>query len=252
MPIDPHILESLVKTIELKDRCTAAHTWRVVLYSRALAEDAGLDTGFIERLTHAAALHDIGKIEIPDAILTKPTPLTDDEYTTMKAHTTLGHQLLLDMGVTDPTMLALVRHHHERWDGKGYPDRLAGEAIPLSARFFAVIDAFDAMTGVRPYRPSLNDQGLTKALEQLRQGRGSQFAPEAVDRFLNLFTTGDLDWILHYFNDECPVPAYDPAVATTASTHTGKPPLITTRQASPGPTQNHGPAAQAQNPNSPD
>jgi len=229
--MDPQTLQSLVKSIELKDRCTAAHTWRVVLYTRALAEDAGLDNAYIERLTHAAALHDIGKIEIPDAILAKPGNLTPAEYDAIKAHTTMGHKLLLDMGVTDPITLALVRHHHERWDGNGYPDNLAGEAIPLPARFFAVIDSFDAMTGIRPYRPMLDDKSLDDALNQIRAGRGTQFAPEAVDRFLKLFATGDLDWILHYFNDENPVPTYDPIVASTASSTTGNRPAITTRPA---------------------
>ncbi|MGP1345314.1 MAG: HD-GYP domain-containing protein [Phycisphaerales bacterium] len=219
--MDTAVLQSLVKSIELKDRCTAAHTWRVVLYSRAVAEDAGLDSAFIERLTLAAALHDLGKIEVPDAILQKPGRLTEDEYEAMKSHAAIGHRLLLDMGVEDPVMLALVRHHHERWDGGGYPDGLSGEAIPLAARYFAVIDSFDAMTGVRPYRPSLDDTQLERALEQLHAGRGTQFAPEGVDRFLKLFSAGDLEWILHYFNDEVPVPMFDPGAARRLGTGGG-------------------------------
>lgn len=215
--MDSTTLQTLLRSIEAKDRCTAAHTWRVVLYTRAAAERAGLDSGFIAQLTNAAALHDIGKIEIPEAILNKPTPLTPGEYEIMKSHTVRGYELLTGMGETDEVMLALVRHHHERWDGKGYPDGLAGDAIPLAARYFAVIDSFDAMTGNRPYRPILNDEQLEEAIGQLRDGMGTQFDPAAVETFLDLFATGDLDWILHYFNDESPVPDYDPIMAAQAS-----------------------------------
>jgi hypothetical protein len=106
-------------------------------------------------LTHAAALHDIGKLDIPESILQKPGPLTEDEFAIMKTHTTQGHDRLIAMGEDDPIMVGLVRSHHERWDGLGYPDKLTAESIPLAARYFAVVDSFDAMTSIRPYRSAV-------------------------------------------------------------------------------------------------
>lgn len=201
----PDIVRALVKTIELKDLSTAAHTWRVVLYTRALAEAAGLDRGFIERLSYAAALHDVGKIDIPDGVLQKPGPLTPEEYRTMQAHTSLGHERLVRMGETDEVMLELVRHHHERWDGKGYPDGLAGEEIATGARYFAVIDSFDAMTSVRPYRTGVGHEAAERAVEELERGSGTRYWPEAVRSFTALYRGGALGWIGEHFNDTCPV-----------------------------------------------
>jgi len=203
--MSPDIVQALVKTIELKDRSTAAHTWRVVLYTRAMAEEAGLGRGEIERLSYAAALHDVGKIDIPDELLQKPGALTAQEYGVVKTHAALGHERLLRMGETDPLMLELVRHHHERWDGKGYPDGLAGEQIATGARFFSVIDAFDAMTSVRPYRSEVGPAAAQKAIDELQSGRGTRYWPRAVDMFASLYKTGKLGWILDYFNDRCPV-----------------------------------------------
>lgn len=209
--MDPDIVQSLVRTIELKDRSTAAHTWRVVLYTRAMAEHAGLDIPLIERLSIGAALHDVGKIDIPDSILTKPDRLTPDEFDQIKTHTTLGHERLLRMGETDDEILHLVRHHHERWDGLGYPDGLAGEDIPLGPRFFAVIDSFDAMTSIRPYRESIGEDAAEVALVELESGKGTRYWPYAVDAFTDLYRSETLSWILHYFNDEVPVEDFDPA-----------------------------------------
>lgn len=201
----------MVRLLEVKDLSTAAHTWRVVLYTRTLAEDAGLDHDFIGRLTHAAALHDIGKLDIPESILQKPGPLTDDEFGVMKTHTTLGHDRLRAMGEDDPIMVGLVRSHHERWDGLGYPDKLAGDAIPLPARFFAVVDSFDAMTSIRPYRSAVGDDAAAAAITEIQAGRGSRYAPEAVDRFTDLYSQGQFDWIWHHFNDRCELPAFPSA-----------------------------------------
>lgn len=198
----------MVRLIEAKDLSTAAHTWRVVLYTRALAEELGVDHDTIHRLTTAAALHDVGKIDIPEAILQKPGPLTPDERAVMERHAVLGWDHLKAMDEQDPILLNLVRHHHERFDGKGYPDKLAGEAIPLGARFFSVIDSFDAMTSLRPYRAEVGDEAARKAVEQLRLGVGNRYHAEPVDAFIKLFDTGKLDWILHYFNDLRPVPEH--------------------------------------------
>lgn len=210
--MDLDIVQSLVKSIELKDRSTAAHTWRVVLYTRALAERAGLEKPLVERLCIGAALHDVGKIDIPDAILTKADRLTDAEFDIIKTHTTLGHDRLVRMGETDEHLLGLVRSHHERWDGLGYPDGLAGESIALGPRFFAVIDSFDAMTSIRPYRDRIGEDAAELALRELEAGKGTRYWPEAVDAFTDLYRSEQITWILHYFNDDVPVPDFgDPS-----------------------------------------
>lgn len=211
--MSPEIVKALVNLIEVKDASTAAHTWRVVLYTRALAEAFGVDHDVIARLTTAAALHDVGKLDIPESILQKPGRLTDDEYAVMQTHTLRGHERLVAMGEEDPILLNLVRSHHERFDGLGYPDRLKGDQIPLGPRFFAVIDSFDAMTSVRPYRAQIGEAAALRAIEELEKGKGEKYHPEPVDAFAGLYRSGELDWILHYYNDEFPAPAFEAAAA---------------------------------------
>ncbi len=207
--MDAEVLHALVRLIEVKDLSTAAHTWRVVLYTRALAEEAGIDHDTIARLTKAAALHDIGKIEIPDQILQKPGKLSDDEFSIMQTHAARGHEYLLGVGEDDSIVLELVRHHHERWDGKGYPDALGGERIPLVARYFSVIDSFDALTSVRPYRTQIGEAAAERAIEELKSSSGTRYFPDAVEMFAGMYRTGKLDWILHYYNDDVPVARFD-------------------------------------------
>lgn len=204
----PDIVQALVQTIGLKDLSTAAHTWRVALYARAMAEEAGLGHDEVERVTRGAALHDVGKIDIPDAVLQKPGPLTDEEFAVIKTHAALGHERLIRMGEDDPVMLELVRHHHERWDGKGYPDGLESERIPLVARYFAVIDSFDAMTSIRPYRQDVGEAAAERAVTELDAGAGSRYWAPGVKMFTSLYRSGRLDWILHHFNDRCELPPY--------------------------------------------
>jgi HD-GYP domain-containing protein (c-di-GMP phosphodiesterase class II) len=211
--VAPDIVEALVKTIELKDLSTASHTWRVVLYTRALAERFGVDQARLEKLTIGAALHDIGKLDIPDEVLQKPGKLTDAEFEIIKQHPRLGYDRLVRMGETDPTVLDLVRHHHERIDGKGYPDGLAGEAIPVPARYFAVIDSFDALTSVRPYRAEVGPTAAERAIEELTAGIGTRYSGECVEAFVDLYRRGELRWILDYYNDQNNVP-YAPAGPT--------------------------------------
>ncbi len=206
--LDPAIVAALVKSLELKDGATASHTWRVVLYTRAIAEAAGIDHETMARITTGAALHDLGKIEIPDEILQKPGKLTPEEFEIIKTHAPLGHERLVRMGVKDPIVLNLVRHHHERVDGSGYPDGLAGDDIPIGARYFAVVDTFDALTSVRPYRTQIGEGAARRAIEIITNDVGSHYAPEAVDLFVQQYERGALDWILHYFNDENPAPDY--------------------------------------------
>lgn len=207
--MSPDLVGALVHIIEAKDHSTAAHTWRVVLYTRAMAELADIAKPDIARLTFAAALHDVGKIDVPDEILQKPGPLTTAEFDQMKQHTVLGHERLVRMEEQDPILLDLVRHHHERFDGKGYPDGLARDAIPAAARYFAVIDSFDAMTSIRPYRQDVGREAARRAIAELQSESGSRYCHEAVAMFADLYHTGRLHWILDYFNDSCPVPGYD-------------------------------------------
>lgn len=199
----------MVRQIEKKDLSTAAHTWRVVLYTRALTEAAGLPAPLITRLVHGAALHDIGKIDIPDEILQKPGPLTAQERRIMERHPSLGYERLLAMGEDDEVILNLVRHHHERFDGAGYPDALDGERIPVEARYFSVIDTFDALTSLRPYRTEVGEQAARIAVVELQAGMGTQYDPKCVEMFTRLYEGGTLDWILHYYNDTCEVPDFD-------------------------------------------
>lgn len=207
--MDPELVAALVRILEVKDGCTAAHTWRVVLYTRAMAEEAGAAPAHIARLTNAAALHDLGKIDIPDEILQKPGPLTPAEFDVMKTHAALGHERLVRMEEEDPMVLDLVRHHHERMDGLGYPDGLKGPQIPAEARMFSVVDSFDAMTSLRPYRHEVGVKAARHAIDELRQGVGTRYCGEHVERLAASLDAGRLDWILEYFNDTCPVPAYE-------------------------------------------
>ena len=206
--MSPEKVQELVKEIEQKDLSTAAHTWRVVLYTRTLLEEFGVDRELIGLVTQAAALHDIGKIDIPDRILQKPGKLTDEEFEIIKLHPVTGLARMITLGVSDEPILNLIRYHHERWDGLGYPFILKGEDIPIGARVFAVIDSFDAMTSVRPYRSELGERAAEHALIELQAGIGSRYWPEGVEAFTNLYHTGKLDYILHYFNDDVPLPAF--------------------------------------------
>lgn len=202
-----HVIE-LVRRIEAKDLSTAAHTWRVVLYFRAMGEEFGVPKAHLAMLTHAAALHDVGKLEIPASILQKPSRLTPEEFEIIKIHPVSGYARLLEMGVEDEPILDLVRYHHERWDGQGYPYNLAGDDIPTAARFFAVIDSFDAMTSYRPYREDVGEAAAARAVEELARGAGTRYDPEGVEMFTHLYESGALDYILHHFNDTVPLPDF--------------------------------------------
>lgn len=215
MGLTPQLVRSLLDEIEAKDYVTAAHTWRVVLYTRALAELFGMDHSTIERLSVAAALHDIGKVNVPDAILRKPDRLTAEEFKIVKAHPADGHARLLALGETDPLVLDLVRSHHERFDGTGYPDGLAGDDIPAAARSFAVVDSFDALTSIRPYRRSTGPEAERAALRELRDGVGTRYCAACVEAFARLYESGELTWIPEYFADRCVLPPF--AGASSAS-----------------------------------
>ncbi len=212
----PDAVHSLVKALEHKDGDTAAHTWRVVLYTRAMAEHFGVDVAMIERLSIAAAVHDVGKLDIPDSIIKKPGPLSDEEWGVMKRHTLLGEQRLRALGITDPLVLELVRSHHERVDGRGYPDGLLGDQLGRGPRYFAVIDSFDAMTSIRPYRAQVGPDAAEAAIRDLLDSRGTKYCGECVDAFVTLYRTGRIGWILEYFNDRGDVPEFGLAQAAGA------------------------------------
>lgn len=215
--MDSAVVQDLLRQIEVKDLSTAAHTWRVVLYTRALAEEHGVDRETLELLTHGAALHDVGKLDIPGEILQKPGRLTAEEFEIIKLHTVAGFARMVQMDVDDGPILDLVKHHHERWDGGGYPFGLAAEAIPPAARYFAVIDAFDALTSIRPYRREIGEDAAERALELIEAERGEGYWPEAVDLFVELYRTGKVDHILRYFNDGQALPAFEAGRAASLS-----------------------------------
>lgn len=186
VPDEKGNLSALLACIDARDTETARHCRRVadLAYSLALILRPD-DPLWATRLSLAARLHDIGKIGIPDAILSKPGPLTDAEMAIMQRHPVVGEQILAPVFAADPglqEMLAAVRGHHERWDGGGYPDKLAGDQIPLGAQVLAVCDSFDAMGSHRPYRAGM---GLIELLERIQAGAGSQWAPGVVAAFLS-------------------------------------------------------------------
>jgi putative two-component system response regulator len=175
-------IRRLVLAAELKDPETGLHIVRLSLYSGILARALGYTPQQAEVLRHAITLHDVGKIGIPDAILRKPGALTPDERKVMESHTVIGARLLAD----SPSELlregeTIALSHHERWDGTGYPQGLAGEQIPLSGRICAVLDVFDALTTWRPYRAALPSE---VAFDEVARGRGTHFDPALVDLFL--------------------------------------------------------------------
>lgn len=171
---------ALVSAIDAKDPYTCGHSSRVSKLAEMLACELGFDPDMVETVRMAGLLHDIGKIGVPDAILGKPDKLTDEEFAEMRKHPELGYRILRGIPQFE-AMLPGVRHHHESWDGSGYPSGLAGEEIPPIARLLAVADAFDAMTSDRPYRAGMS---LGVVEEILREGRGQQWAPEVVDCLL--------------------------------------------------------------------
>jgi putative nucleotidyltransferase with HDIG domain len=172
-------IESLNATVEAKDPYTAGHSLRVQRIALSVAEELGLSPKELDALRFGALFHDIGKIAIPDVLLTKPDRLTEQEYELMKRHSAEGARIVAKFGRLRDSV-AIIRHHHERWDGRGYPEGLAGEDIPLAAAVAGLADAWDAMTIERPYQRALSS---IEALEEVRSCRGGQFVPAVVDAF---------------------------------------------------------------------
>lgn len=173
-------VRSLIYALEAKDIYTSGHSQRVTDMAVEIAQAMGLDEAQLEKIRLAGILHDVGKIGVPESILNKPDRLEKYEYDIVKTHSELGERILGSV-ITDKEVLQAIRHHHERYDGGGYPDGLSGDNIPRAAKILAVVDAYDAMTSDRPYRKAVPH---SQALIELEKGCGTQFDPEVVTVFL--------------------------------------------------------------------
>jgi putative nucleotidyltransferase with HDIG domain len=187
-------ITAFVNAIESKDPYLKGHSARVALYATEIAQAMGLDAETIQVVNRGAMLHDLGKLSIMDTILRKPERLTADEFTLIKAHPVVGERILKPLRFLAREACA-VRHHHERFDGSGYPDGLSGENIPLAARIVTVADVFDAVTSNRPYRTALP---VEAARQEIVRGRGTHFDPQAADAFLAIAVERLAEITRHY------------------------------------------------------
>ncbi len=187
MALIGEITEAFAKVIDMKDKYTNGHSIRVAENTRKLAVELGCDEETVEKYYRIALLHDIGKIGVPPEVLNKPGKLTDEEFETIKSHTSLGYEALKQIHIM-PELAIGARSHHERPDGKGYPQHLKGEEIPRVAQIIAVADCFDAMYSNRPYRNRMN---FDKVVSIIREVSGTQLTPDVVDAFLRLVEKGE-------------------------------------------------------------
>ena len=175
------VVTALANAVEAKDAPTERHCERLAVMAARLGQRLDLPPSELDAITYGALLHDVGKIGVPDQVLTKIGPLSDDEWGLIRRHPEIGERIcapLASFGAFGP----IIRHHHERWDGTGYPDGLRGEATPLGARIVGIVDAFDAMTHDRPYRRALTAE---QAIDELRHGAGSQFDRDLARMFVD-------------------------------------------------------------------
>jgi putative two-component system response regulator len=180
------VIFALADAVESKDSTTGDHLHRMRQHAAILGQHIGLDEHELLVLRYAATLHDIGKISVSDTILTKPAALTESEWEEMRKHPLIGERLCAPLRFADEIQ-PVIRHHHERWDGKGYVDGLAGEEIPMLARLVGVVDTFDAMSNDRPYRQALS---LTKCIQELKRVSGSQLDPDLTCAFIRVIEDG--------------------------------------------------------------
>ncbi len=195
-------VQALAEALDAKDRYTAGHSYRVARYATAIARGMTLDQSVLLQIELGGHVHDIGKIGVREDVLNKPGRLTDEEYQHIMIHPVVGWRILSPLMAEHPVALNVVRSHHERFDGKGLPDRLAGAAIPLEARIAAVADTFDAMTSSRPYRPA--PRTPDEAVAELVRCAGTQFDPEVVAAFVKGWDAGDI--VIATEGDEFGVP----------------------------------------------
>jgi putative nucleotidyltransferase with HDIG domain len=182
-------VRALSLAVEAKDKYTEGHSSRVALYAERIGRKMGFSESRIDKLRIASMLHDIGKIGVPEAILNKPDQLSSDEYGIIKEHPVIGANIIRDVDVLKG-LVDIVRYHHERYDGKGYPDGLKENEIPLDSYIISLADAFDAMSSDRPYRKAMPMEG---AVEIIREERGKQFNPEVADAFLEILETEEIN-----------------------------------------------------------
>jgi HD-GYP domain-containing protein (c-di-GMP phosphodiesterase class II) len=180
-------MKSLAHVVEAKDPTTRGHLDRTAHYGLALTREVDPELAARPEVAHGFFLHDIGKVGIPESILCKPGPLTELEWVVMRSHPTQGARIVEPIPFMGDAV-DIVRSHHERWDGEGYPRGLRGEEIPLAARIFAIADSFDAMTSDRPYRSALEPE---QAVDEIRRGAGTQFDPRCVRAFEDLIARDD-------------------------------------------------------------
>jgi putative nucleotidyltransferase with HDIG domain len=181
-------LYTLATAVETKDSGTIGHAERVAYYAVAVAQELGISRDELVKIEYAALLRDIGKVNVPASLLNKSDPLEPEEWENIKSHAKLGAEIV--GAVPFLAFLGdLILHHHECWDGSGYPDGLAGEEIPLGSRILAVTTDYDAITSERPYHDS---QPPEVAIEQIKSGRGTKYDPAVVDAFLRVLKSGDV------------------------------------------------------------
>jgi cyclic di-GMP phosphodiesterase len=179
------VVVTLANEINAPDMDIGEHTQRIGAYAAELGRRVGLSAADMHAVAYSTLLHDLGKIGIADSILLKRGPLSADEREAINRHTEIGERIAAPLPGAH-RFAPIIRHHHERWDGGGYPDGLEGQAIPMGARIIGIVDAFDAMTQFRPYR---EPRSVSEAIEELRSERGRQFDPDLVDAFVRI-----LEW----------------------------------------------------------
>lgn len=175
------VVRALVNAVDARDPYTCGHSERVALFARCLAAVSGQNAATCERIYLSGLLHDVGKIAVPDGVLQKPARLTNEERAIIEKHPESGWRILHQLEAMRDVLVGVL-YHHENYDGTGYPDKIAGENIPIDGRILAVCDAFDAMTSDRPYRQGMS---VAKACEILRGGAGTYWDPQLVDVFLD-------------------------------------------------------------------
>jgi putative two-component system response regulator len=205
------VVATLANAVEAKDAMTERHCERLATMVVRLGERVGLLGDELEGLAYGALLHDVGKIGVPESILAKPGPLTEEEWVVLRRHPEIGERICRPLGLSR-AFVPIVRHHHERWDGRGYPDGLRGAAIPLGARIVGLADAFDAMTHDRPYRAA---RSVEHALDEIGREAGAQFDPELAPLFAAVV---DADLIADLTTDE----AATPSIATHPGSRGGR------------------------------
>jgi putative two-component system response regulator len=198
-------IQSLAEALEVKDPYTRGHSIRVSHYSVVIAKELGLDGEMLRQVELGGHVHDIGKIGVREDVLNKPGKLTDEEYEHIMTHPVVGWRILAPLLGDVPVALNIVRSHHERFDGRGVPDKLVGSSIPLEARIAAAADSFDAMTSDRPYRP--DGLCVDEAVKEILRCSGSQFDPEIVAAFMSAYESGRLSLVPR-------VPSYIPPQPT--------------------------------------